>query len=62
MSALTMKASVELSAPFRASDLREFFATVPDNARVSLTTRTGGSQRDPYPTGYFAQATWEVDA
>lgn len=62
MSSLDMRASATLGAPFSPSDLRTFLSTVPDSARVSITTRMGGDQRDPYPTGYIVIANWKEEA
>lgn len=60
MSAVTMSAKAELPDPFCPSDLAQFFETVPHHARVSITVHVGGSQRDPYPTGYLVRAEWEA--
>ena len=60
MADLSMSADVELSVPFSPKDLAGFFATVPDDARVTVATFMGGSQRDPFPTGYRVMAKWEV--
>ncbi|WDH77880.1 hypothetical protein PTQ19_10140 [Microbacterium esteraromaticum] len=60
MADLIMSADVELSVPFTPADLKGFLSTVPDDARVTVSTFMGGSQRDPYPTGYRLMAKWEV--
>lgn len=62
MADLIMSADVELSVPFSPKDLAAFFATVPDDARLTIATYMGGSQRDPYPTAYRLMAKWEVSS
>lgn len=59
MSGLSMRANVELPAPFKPGDLKEFFENVPDDARATVSVREGGTQRDPYPVAYLFSAAWE---
>lgn len=56
---LTMKASVEVPAPFDPADLRAFLSTVPNGARATVIVFEGGNQRDPYPVSYKFTAEWE---
>lgn len=51
--------SVAADAPIPAATLREFVAAIPDHAAVTVTPREGGSQRDPYTTGYALLAKWK---
>lgn len=51
----------ELGCPFTRADLEAALERIPTevNARITVTTHMGGSQRDPYPTGYTLVAKWE---
>lgn len=53
---------IEVPAPFKASALAEFVATVPDEAEVTISTVMGGDQRTPYPVKYILTANIETGA
>jgi hypothetical protein len=47
---------IKLPHPFDASALMQYLERVPHDATVTITTRYGGSQRDPHPIEYVINA------
>lgn len=51
-------ATTTLDDPMTAAQLSAFIDTLPAEAVVAVSTIQGGSQRDPYTTGYQLTAKW----
>lgn len=58
---ITHSAKVEVSYPADAARIKEFAEALPDHATVTITTRMGGTQRDPEPVGYVLVGQWFND-
>lgn len=48
------------AVPLTGKLLKEFAASLPDDATISATMRDRGSQRDPEPYLHSLNATWET--
>lgn len=51
-------ATTTLQEPMTAAQLGDFLETLPLEAVVTAAPIVGGSQRDPFTTGYRFTATW----